>query len=79
MLAVLGLITPLFGVIVLRFALGQSGYLTRGADRFLAEFGFKIAMPAYYSGPSAPSRRSPPRRSRSLAPTFLRVRPCGWS
>src|SRR5215208_5511711 len=46
MLAVLGLITPLFGVIVLGFALGRSGYLTPGADRFLAEFGFKIAMPA---------------------------------
>jgi hypothetical protein len=46
MLAVLGLITPLFGVIVLGFALGRFGYLTPGADRLLAEFGFKIAMPA---------------------------------
>src|SRR5829696_4669585 len=26
--------------------LAGSGYLTSGADRFLAEFGFKIAMPA---------------------------------
>ena len=79
MLAVLGLITPLFGVIVLRFALGRSGYLTRGADRFLAEFGFKIAMPALLFRATSTFAPLPPRRSRSLAPTFLRVRPCGWS
>ena len=46
MLTVLGLIAPLFALIVLGFAIGRFGYLSPGADRLLAEFGFKIAMPA---------------------------------
>jgi malonate transporter and related proteins len=46
MLTVLGLIAPLFALIVLGFAIGRFGYLAPGADRLLAEFGFKVAMPA---------------------------------
>jgi malonate transporter and related proteins len=46
MLAVLALIAPLFGLIALGFAIGRTTYLAQGAGKVLAEFGFKVAMPA---------------------------------
>jgi malonate transporter and related proteins len=46
MLTVLGLSAPLFALVLLGLAIGRSGYLAAGADRLLAEFGFKVAMPA---------------------------------
>jgi malonate transporter and related proteins len=46
MLTVLSLIAPLFSLIALGFVIGRARYLAAGADRILAEFAFKVAMPA---------------------------------
>jgi hypothetical protein len=46
MLAVLAIIVPVFALIGLGFLAQRFGYLTDGAGRILAEFGFKVAMPA---------------------------------
>ena len=43
---VLSIVAPVFGLIALGIAIGQANYLSEGAGKILAEFGFKVAMPA---------------------------------
>jgi len=43
---VFGLLAPVFGLIVLGYVIGRSSYLSNAASQVLAEFGFKVAMPA---------------------------------
>ncbi len=46
MLSIPSLLAPVFGLIVLGFVIGRAGYLSERAGQVLAEFGFKVAMPA---------------------------------
>jgi malonate transporter and related proteins len=46
MLAVLAIVTPVFALIGLGYLAARTRYLSDGAGRVLAEFGFKVAMPA---------------------------------
>jgi predicted permease len=46
MLAVLAIVTPVFTLIGLGYLAARYRYLSDGAGRVLAEFGFKVAMPA---------------------------------
>jgi malonate transporter and related proteins len=45
-LAILGLVAPVFGLMALGYLAMRRGWLPDGADRALAQFGFKIAIPA---------------------------------
>jgi malonate transporter and related proteins len=46
MLAILNIVAPVFGILGLGFMAAQLRYLSDGAGRVIAEFAFKVAMPA---------------------------------
>jgi len=46
MLEILNIVAPVFGLIGFGWLVIKSGYVSREAGRYLAEFAFKIAMPA---------------------------------
>ncbi len=47
MLAILTIVAPVFGVILLGFLAVRARYLSEGADRIVNELGYKIVMPAF--------------------------------
>lgn len=46
MTAILSTVFAVFGIIAIGYAAGRSGYLSAGASRGIADFAFKIAIPA---------------------------------
>jgi hypothetical protein len=47
MLAILAIVVPVFGLILIGWLAETSGYLGEGSGRVLAQFAFKVAMPAF--------------------------------
>src|SRR3712207_8251882 len=43
---VFAIAAPVFGLIIFGVVIGRAHYLSDGAGKVLAEFGFKVAMPA---------------------------------
>jgi malonate transporter and related proteins len=46
MLAIIDIVAPVFGIMALGFLASRLGYLRAGAGQVIAEFAFKVAMPA---------------------------------
>ncbi len=46
MFAIINIVVPVFGVLGLGFAAARANYLSDGSGRAIAEFAFKVAMPA---------------------------------
>ena len=46
MLAIISIVVPVFGILGLGFLAARTNYLSEGAGRTIAEFAFKVAMPA---------------------------------
>lgn len=46
MLTIINIVVPVFGIMGLGFVAARSAYLSEGASRIIAEFAFKVAMPA---------------------------------